>query len=385
MMISYLHHQTATTKVTNGPRATKVLTRVCQRKAFHYSFDRQRLRACRSTEDGENPTIVTIGEALYDCLADELGKRKEEVSSWTPYPGGAPANVATATSRLGDYTAFISAIGEDPLGDRFIDLLRERNVNVDFIQRVKQPTRDVLVTRTLKGDREFAGFGKSTDSYADCFIDKEKIPSGLIENASVCVTGTLGLAYEETKRSIEKVTSLAKGSPCTLIIDLNWRPVFWSDVDKAHEVISKFVQLADLVKITDEEAEWLLGIPAQKALDAPQDVLSYFPNAKGVLVSAGEKGSSYAFHSTGKTDHSGSVPVLPVNIADTTGAGDAYLAGFIHFMLAAGGLDCLLKDADMLHKAVQFATACGAATCTKPGAINAQPTLHDIETLLGAQ
>ena len=346
-----------------------------------FQVRREQFPVCCASKHGEYPTIVTIGEALYDCLADELGKSKEEVSSWTPYPGGAPANVATATSRLGDYTAFISAVGEDSLGDNFLDLLRERNVNIEYVQQVKHPTRDVLVTRTLDGDREFAGFGRSTDSYADCFIEESKIPSELISNASVCVTGTLGLAYEETRKSIEKVASLAKASPCTLVIDVNWRPVFWNDLNKAHEIIAKFVHLADLLKITDEEAEWLLGIPAKKALENPHDVLSHFPNTKGVLISAGENGSSYAFHS-GKADFSGSVPVLPVKIADTTGAGDAYLAGFLHFMLATGGLESLTSDADMLHKGVQFATACGAATCTKPGAIDAQPNLEDVEALL---
>lgn len=351
------------------------------KSVLHSPSRTKRFPICRSGK-GDHPTLVTIGEALYDCLADELGKPKEEVSSWTPYPGGAPANVATAASRLGDHTAFISAIGEDDLGDNFMALLRERNVNVEYVQRVRQPTRKVLVTRTLQGDREFAGFDRSTESYADCFIDETQIPSDLISNASACVSGTLGLAYAETRKSIEKVTNLAKDSPCTLIIDLNWRPVFWNDVDRAHKIISEFVHLADLLKITDEEAEWLLGIPAQTALNNPQGVLSHFPNAKGVLISAGEYGSSYAFRSGEKIDVSGTVPVLPVKIADTTGAGDAYLAGFIHFMLASGGIDSLRHDPETIHKAVQFATACGAATCTKPGAIDAQPNLQDIETLL---
>jgi fructokinase len=67
---------------------------------------------------------MTSLSGAADCLADQLGMPKEEVSSWTPYPGGAPANVATATSRLGDRTAFVSAIGEDSLGDAFVQLLQ---------------------------------------------------------------------------------------------------------------------------------------------------------------------------------------------------------------------------------------------------------------------
>ncbi|KAI8104393.1 hypothetical protein M9434_002951 [Picochlorum sp. BPE23] len=330
-----------------------------------------------------DPDIVTVGEALYDCLADQLGMPKEEVSSWTPYPGGAPANVATATSRLGDRTAFVSAIGEDSLGDAFVQLLQERGVDVRYVQRVKQPTRDVLVTRSLEGDREFAGFGKNTDSYADCFLNASKIPSDVITRSSVVVTGTLGLAYDGSRESIEKISSLAGASAdCTLVVDVNWRPVFWNDTSKGHEMIAEFVQRADIIKITDEEAEWLLGVGSKEALENPELVLSYFPKAKGVLVSAGEKGSSYAFHGSGKMQISGQVPVLSVEIADTTGAGDAYLAGFIHFMLASGGIDALIKDPKLVHKAVEFATGCGAATCTKPGAIDAQPSLDDVYSTL---
>jgi fructokinase len=264
-------------------------------------------------------------------------------------------------------------------------IFAERQVNVNYIQRVDKPTRDVLVTRTMDGDREFAGFRSDTSAYADCFLDAEAIPSDLIENCSVCVTGTLGLAYPGSREAIEKVTALASSSAgCTLIIDVNWRPVFWKDVIAAREIVSKFVNSADLIKITDEEAEWLLGMSPEKALGDPEAVLLAFPSAKGVLVSAGEKGSSYAFHSKSKMNYTGTVPVLSVDIADTTGAGDAYLAGFVHFMLASGGLDALQSDATLLQKSIEFATACGASTCTKPGAIDAQPTVEDIQKLLRA-
>lgn len=257
-------------------------------------------------------------------------------------------------------------------------------MDATFIQRVDHPTRDVLVTRTLDGDREFAGFGQDTNTYADCFLDPEKIPDDAVRASNACVTGTLGLAYPQSRDAITKVVDDAKNSSnCTLIIDVNWRPVFWDDISEAHKIISEFVQDADIVKITDDEAEWLLHIPRNEALENPGKVLSKFENAKGVLVSAGENGSSYAFRAPGgKMDLSGTVPVLSVEIADTTGAGDAYLSGFIYFMLKSGGIDSLIADAGLLHKAVRFATACGAATCMNPGAIDSQPTLEQVENLL---
>ena len=253
-----------------------------------------------------------------------------------------------------------------------------------YVQRVDHATRDVLVTRSISGDREFAGFGSSTDSYADCFLSENAIPLAAIQNASACVTGTLGLAYPESRKAIFKVVAAAKSAPgCVLIMDVNWRPVFWPDVKSAHDTISNFVMDADIIKITDEEAEWLLDMPANDALQNPDMVLAKFPNAKGVLVSAGENGSSYSFKTSGgKMNISGLVPVLPVKIADTTGAGDAYLSGFIYYMIKSGGIDCLTADPELMHKAVEFATACGAATCTKPGAIDAQPYVDEAVKLL---
>jgi fructokinase len=143
---------------------------------------------------------------------------------------------------------------------------------------------------------------------------------------------------------------------------------------------------ADILKVTDEEAEWLLGVPAAEALAAPGRVLAAAPGApRGVLVSAGENGSAYAFRGADGAELAGAVPVMDVEVVDTTGAGDAYLAGFIHSMLAAGGLDALLADAGALERAVRFATACGAATCTGAGAIDPQPTAAQAEALLRKQ
>lgn len=323
-------------------------------------------------------------------MADQLGKTKEEVTSWTPYPGGAPANVATGLARLGAHTIFLTALGHDDLGEGFIKLLQDRNVDTKYIQRNSHPTRDVLVTRSFDGDRTFAGFGAAkTTEYADCFVDAAKLPTDVITSADVLVTGTLGLAYSGSAEAIRKAVSAAKSTQkernCSVVIDVNWRPVFWDDLEKAREIVKEFVPLADILKVTDEEAQWLFDIPAEQALQNPEKVLEAVPDARGVLVSAGEKGSAYAFMSPGgKMDISGIVPILDVKVADTTGAGDAYLSGFIMYMLLSGGLLELVADSEKVHRAVQFATACGAATCTKPGAIGSQPTVKEAEALLQA-
>ena len=109
-----------------------------------------------------NPArIICLGEILFDCLAKDLGKSVAEVSAWTPYPGGAPANVASALVKLGTPTAFIGCVGKDARGRELVQLLQSIGVNLSGVQYNSQvPTRQVYVTRSDNGDRTFAGFGE---------------------------------------------------------------------------------------------------------------------------------------------------------------------------------------------------------------------------------
>ena len=108
-----------------------------------------------------NSRVLCLGEILFDCLADQLGLKLEEVKSWTPYPGGAPANVACALVKLGTTAGFIGAVGEDEPGNALVKLLQDVGVDTTGVQRhPTAPTRQVYVTRDLAGDRTFAGFGQ---------------------------------------------------------------------------------------------------------------------------------------------------------------------------------------------------------------------------------
>ena len=101
-----------------------------------------------------NPKILCIGEILFDCLADQLGKELNEVTSWIAYPGGAPANVACGLIKLGISAAFIGCVGKDKPGDELVKILDKIGVNSTGIQRhTNAPTRQVYVTRSLTGER----------------------------------------------------------------------------------------------------------------------------------------------------------------------------------------------------------------------------------------
>eukprot|EP01023_Acetabularia_acetabulum_P042319 TRINITY_DN4172_c0_g1_i3.p1 TRINITY_DN4172_c0_g1~~TRINITY_DN4172_c0_g1_i3.p1 ORF type:complete len:447 (-),score=74.18 TRINITY_DN4172_c0_g1_i3:763-2001(-) len=329
----------------------------------------------------KQPQVVSIGEGLFDLIADQKGLSREEVKSWTGYPGGAPANVASALSKLGVPVMLYSALGKDERGDELFSLLTGNGVNMSAVLRCEQPTRDVYVVRDNDGDREFAGFGLPTTDYSDCFITEESLPVEAIQNAQILVTGSLSLAYPTTGNTLAKAVQIAKKSGTKVLIDVNWRPVFFLEDQKPKEMIYEYVQQADLVKITDDEAEWLFGIEAATALANPNLVLDRLPNAMGALVTGGEKGAAFCFKSQGSL-LTGFVPVFKASVVDTTGAGDAFTGGFLSYVLLAGGLDAVVSEGqEKLLTAVRFGAACGALTTQGPGAIAPQPSFEMVEKL----
>lgn len=313
-----------------------------------------------------------------------------------------------------------------------MSLLESRSVDTSLVQRVSgAPTRDVLVTRTADGERTFAGFGAAeVDGYADCFMDASSLPLSEFRDAFIVVTGTLWLAFPKAGAAARAAArAAAEGGKAVVVVDVNWRPVFWakyrahggeeapeSAADAApssaprltshgHHVpdehaaarraILEYVEVADVLKVTDEEAEFLFGIPAAEALETPGAVLAAAPaKTKAVLISAGEKGSAYAFRASGEArvgdDDAetqaayviGHVPLFPVKVSDTTGAGDSYLAGFLSKLVEAGSLKALASDPAKARAALTFASACGAFTCMGSGAIAPQPTIADAQKIL---
>jgi len=135
------------------------------------------------------------------------------------------------------------------------------------------------------------------------------------------------------------------------------------------------------VKLSDADLAWLYGLELITALLNPCCLAERLPAARGILITAGEEGAAFCFRSA-KGEASGFAPVFKVKVTDTTGAGDAFTAGFIKKLLEReGGLPALAADAKGLKEAVVFASACGAATTTKPGAIAAQPSAAEAAAL----
>jgi fructokinase len=276
--------------------------------------------------------------------------------------------------KLGTAASFIGCVGRDKAGDDLLALLETVGVDTTGVQRhPTAPTRQVYVTRSEAGERHFAGFGDvATTEFADTRLAAEQLPEALFAGADYLVTGTLELAYPQSRQAIYRALELAKQHQVKIFVDINWRPVFWLDLDSAPPLIGEVLKQADLIKCSDDEAQWLFET------DNPVEIARRVETVKGVLVTAGERGCSY---SLGR--NSGNLSVFKVNVIDTTGAGDGFVAGFLHRCCQQG--EQIFQNPETAKEAVTYASAVGALTTTKPGAIAAQPTAAEVEEFLSKQ
>lgn len=317
-----------------------------------------------------NPQVLCLGEILWDYLADQPGEIVEQVASWTGYPGGAPANVACALVKLETPAGFIGCIGEDEPGEQLVDLLETIGVNGVGIQRHSAPTRQIEVLRSYSGERQFAGFrGRATTEFADTHLQADLLPVELFNQTDYLVMGTLGLASPETRQAMKYALKLSERGYLKILVDVNWRPMFWNEPENAKPIILEFIQEIDFLKLSLEEAEWLFDTSDAGA------IAHRHGNVEGVLVTDGNKGCSYCL-----SDNEGKLPAFPTNVVDTTGAGDSFVAGFLH-QLCQRGIRAL-SDADIAQAIVIYASAVGALTTTKAGAIAAQPTAAEVRAFL---
>ncbi|NER38656.1 MAG: carbohydrate kinase [Oscillatoria sp. SIO1A7] len=340
------------------------------------------------------PRVLCLGEILFDYLADRLGQPYEMVESWTPYPGGAPANVACALVKLGTPAGFIGCVGRDESGESLVKLLQEIGVDGSGVQRHETaPTRQVYVVRSQQGDRSFAGFGKRglpefADPYlqakqlpvdlfeeiaefADAYLQAQQLPVDLFENAEFLVLGTLELAYPETRSAIDRALKLAEQYNIKVLLDINRRDMFWPNPADAPSLISELIKRVDFLKTTEEEATWLFGT-------ADPGAITYrLGDVEGVLVTNGDKGCAYCLG-----ENEGKLPAFSVDVADTTGAGDGFVAGIVH-QICQQGIRCL-DNPEIAKQIVTYASAVGGMTAMKPGAIAAQPTAAEVEAFLAS-
>ncbi|KAI6691483.1 hypothetical protein NL676_028311 [Syzygium grande] len=313
-------------------------------------------------ETKDNSLVVCFGEMLIDFVPTISGLSLAESPAFKKAPGGAPANVAVGISRLGGSSAFIGKVGEDEFGYMLADILKENNVNSKGM-RFDPGARTALAFVTLRndGEREFMFYRNPS---ADMLLEESELDYDLIRKAKIFHYGSISLITEPCKSAHIAAAKAAKDAGVILSYDPNLRLPLWPSAESAREGIMSIWETADIVKISEEEISFLT-----KGEDPYDDAVVrkfYHPNLKLLLVTEGPDGCRYY-----TKDFSGRVKGLKVDAVDTTGAGDAFVAG----ILSQLAVDLsLLQEEDRLRDALKFANACGALTVMERGAIPALPT-----------
>jgi fructokinase len=310
--------------------------------------------------------IVTLGEVVSDIY------RGDEISDvelgFVARPGGAPANVAVAASRLGSEAAFVGSVGEDLFGDFILRALEAEGVDTSGVGRQSPPTRTSLafVEIGADGDREFT-FYRSSPA-ADELLAPEDVTEDLLSGASFVNFGSIPLIRDPVRSATHRVAELAREMNIPVAFDVNFREHLWESAEAAREAVDPLLDLSTIVKLGDDELSPLLG--TDSAEEAAGMLLD-----RGVSLVLVSKGPDGAFYAT--TEFSGEVPTFDVGeIVDATGAGDAFLAAtLVH--LSDGPW-----EEDRVREASLRGCAAGALACTDYGAMRALPTKEVLDRFM---
>jgi len=327
------------------------------------------------------PLVLCFGEALVDrLLPPGETMPAADARGWEDRLGGAPANGACALARLGTPAAFLGRLGTDAIGEAFAALFTARGVDTRALQwDPERPSRLVLVRRDAAGERCFGGFeGDRGAGYADQAVDAGALRQAaipLLSGARWLLCGTLPLASPRAAEALGALLTQAvsAGRPL-LAVDVNWRPTFWglpagsAPPPAVQARIRPLLEQAALLKCAAEEARWFFASTDPAAISA---ALSGRP-AVCVTDGAGPLGWYLG-------GCSGRLEPFAVEAVDTTGAGDAFMAGLLDGLCRAEESPHRLEAPEAL---VRFAAACGSLVCLGAGAIDPQPTAAEVERFL---
>ena len=312
--------------------------------------------------------IVCLGELLIDFVPTTTGTTIGQAETFRKAAGGAPANVAVGLARLGVASAFMGKVGEDGFGRFLADTLAQAGVDISPLRFDPARTALAFVSLAADGDREFLFYRQPG---ADTLFAPADIDRAAIAGAKVLHYGSISLITEPSRSATLRAIELAQAHGVRLSYDPNLREALWPGRAAAREGLLLGLRSAEIMKISEEEVLFLSG---REELEEGVRAL-WHDRLALVTVTRGAAGSHWFTRGA-----DGAVPGLPVAAIDTTGAGDAFMAG-----LLAGLLDLFpdpYGDGAALDRVCRTANAAGALATTKRGAIPAMPDRAELARLL---
>lgn len=301
-------------------------------------------------------SVLSFGELLIDFVALEMGVTVGDASGFVKAPGGAPANVAAAVARLGFPSAFMGQVGDDPFGHHLAGVLATEQVDITGLTYSSEArTALAFVSNTADGDRSFMFYRHPS---ADMLMTPADVNTSLIHACEVFHHGSITFIREPAASALRLALNTASAAGKFISYDPNLRLPLWDSEEDARAGMLAGMDSANLLKISEEELEFLTG---------GDDVAPLWRDSMEVIcVTYGAQGAVAHLKDGASSAHGG----YAVAAIDTTGAGDAFVAAML--------VGILQNRADWqarLPEILDFANAVGALTCLGKGAIPSLPTM----------
>jgi sugar/nucleoside kinase (ribokinase family) len=309
--------------------------------------------------------VVSLGELLIDFT--NVSADADGYPTMAAHPGGAVTNFLAAVSKYGGKCALMGKVGGDAFGRLLLNTLEKAGIETKgMLVDENVFTTLAFVTLDKTGDREFS-FARKPG--ADTCIAFEELDLSLIDDAKVFHIGTLSLTDEPAKTATQKAVAYAKARGKMITFDPNLRKPLWKSLEDAKAQMVWGLQQADVVKISDEEVEFLFGMGVEEG--AAHILTNY--GVKLVFVTCGAEG---CYFRNGRA--SGHVPSLSgISVVDTTGAGDIF-GGSALWQLLELGISPEKLEEPQLRDIVRFACTAAALSTTKFGGLSSVPELADV-------
>ncbi len=313
--------------------------------------------------------VAALGELLIDFTQN--GKSGQGNLLFEANPGGAPANVLAMLRKLGRSCVFLGKVGADGFGDLLADTLHGAGIDTRGLCRDRVVHTTLAVVHTFEnGDRDFSFYRKPG---ADVNLSADELDEEVLASCRIFHFGSLSLTDEPVRTATQKAVAAAREAGAIISFDPNLRPPLWDSEDAAREQIAWGLAQCDVLKIADNEVEFMCGV---SDFDRAAIMLqTQYPNIRLLNITAGAAGSHAYFDRLRAFEPGCTLG----GVIETTGAGDTFCASVLHYVLDHG-LDDLTEP--QLHEMLRFANAAAYLVTTKRGAIRSMPEPADIERVL---
>ena len=313
--------------------------------------------------------VVALGELLIDFTYVDAGYDGYPIMA--AHPGGAPCNLLAALAKSGAATALLGKVGSDRFGNLLRSTLDTLGIDTSgLVSDHNAFTTLAFVDLDEHGERSFS-FARKPG--ADTLLRPDEVDLSIIEQCRIFHFGSLSLTHEPARSATHHAIEYAKSLGRVISFDPNLRPPLWDNLASAKEQILWGLDQADIVKISDDEVDFLYGLKP----DLGARFILDRHNAKLVFVTCGAEGCWYDNGTV--SGHTEAPQGLP--ISDTTGTGDIFGGSALWKLLQTNKKPEDLTGSD-LHDITRFACAAASLSATRPGGIPSVPDCTEVQKLI---